>query len=345
MNKNHNPFASTVRNAGNVLIVDDEIVQRALMTEVIKSGGESFEIYSTDNGYEALNILEKHSIDVVLIDKCMPIINGDELVSEIRNRAKFKLLPIIMVTGNASSEDLSHSLEVGANDFVCKPFLPLELLARIRSAIRSKQLTDQLDHADTLLFNVAKMVESKDPLTSNHCYRLSQMAKIFGEHLNLSRPEIENLVRGSIVHDIGKLGIPDAILLKPGSLDKDEWEIMESHTTIGADLIDGLSSFKEVIPIVLYHHERWNGTGYPYRLAGEEIPLLARVFQIIDVFDALRSTRPYKDEMSLEVIFEILHEETEKGYYDPHLVSQFINFLQRNPDIFTFKELKSTATA
>ena len=314
--------------AYKVLVVDDEPVQRELLKDILSNAPDDYHVLQAKNGKEALELLRRVSVDAVLLDKRMPVMDGDELCHLIRNELKLALLPIIMVTGTNSSDELIRSFTMGASDFIRKPYSPIELLARVKSAIATKRLTDQLDTSETLLFTLARMVEAKDETTGDHCSRLAHMGMVFGQALNLSDDEIEALRRGGILHDIGKLGIPDSILLKKGPLTEEEWVIMRTHTMIGAHLCEGLSSMRGVIPIILHHHERWNGTGYPHGLAGEKIPLLARVFQIVDIYDALASERPYKKPLALDQIIAILEQEIDKGWRDPSLVKVFLDILR-----------------
>jgi putative two-component system response regulator len=315
-----------------ILIVDDEPLQRQLLRDLLEESGLEFQLEEARDGQEALLKVAQRNFDVVLTDKRMPIIDGDEVCRRIRNDLSLPFVPIIMVTGTHTTEELSRSFAAGASDFVRKPYNPLELSARIKSAVQNKRLTDQLDSAESLLFALARMVEAKDETTGDHCTRLAHAAVTFGQELCLDEVQIEALRRGGILHDIGKLGIPDSILLKQGALDNDEWAIMREHTTIGANLCRSLASMKHVVPIILHHHERWDGSGYPHGLAGEKIPLLARVFQLLDIYDALSSERPYKKALSPEKVISILEEEAGKGWRDPELTTTFIQILRLQPE-------------
>lgn len=207
----------------------------------------------------------------------------------------------------------------------------MELLARVTAAANQKRVTDQLDNAESMLFSLARMVEVKDKETGDHCSRLEHMATVFGKALGLNSQELIALRRGSVLHDIGKIGISDKILLKNGPLTEEEWIIMREHTVIGGDLCSNLKSMRLTAPSVRHHHERWDGSGYPNGFAGEEIPYLARVFQIIDIYDALASKRPYKEQFSTDKIISIFEQETAKGWRDPELVSAFLNILRERP--------------
>ncbi len=320
-----------------ILIVDDESDQRDLIEEFLLASTIEYDIKQACNGVEALKILKVEPIDAVLLDKRMPLMDGDELCRRIRADLKMDLLPIIMVTATNACDELSRSFAAGANDFIHKPYNRTELLARLGNAVANKRLTDQLDNADNLLFTLARLVEAKDTTTGDHCSRLMHMGVSFGKRLGLEDEEIDALRKGGILHDIGKLAIPDSILLKDGPLDEEEWEVMKNHAMIGAQLCEGLHSMKTVIPIILSHHERWDGSGYPYGLVGEEIPLLARIFQILDIYDALSSKRPYKEAFSTEQIITIFEQETNRGWRDPFLVKEFINFIETSSE-----ELKIT---
>jgi len=201
----------------------------------------------------------------------------------------------------------------------------------VRVAAQRKRAMDQLDSTESTLFALARMVEAKDENTGDHCSRLAHKAVGFGRALGLSTPELHALRRGGVLHDIGKLGIPDHILLKPGALTDEEWTVMRQHTTIGYHLVSNLRSMRLTAPIIRHHHERWDGSGYPDRLAGEAIPLLARVFQIVDIHDALTYERPYKKALSEAQARAILEEETARGWRDPALIRAFFDWTDRNP--------------
>ncbi|MEC7583666.1 MAG: HD domain-containing phosphohydrolase, partial [Planctomycetota bacterium] len=183
-----------------------------------------------------------------------------------------------------------------------------------------------LDDAERVLESLARSVEAKDGTTGDHCDRLKWGGRAFGAHLGLSEPDIKALERAGILHDIGKVGIPDAVLQKPGKLNSEEWQLMKQHPVIGAELLAPLRTMQRVVPIVRHHHERWDGQGYPDGLAGEEIPLLARVFQLLDAFDALTSERPYKSAMTPEESLATLEKEAAEGKWDPRLLREFQAF-------------------
>ena len=221
-------------------------------------------------------------------------------------------------------------IEAGGDDFLSKPFDRLELSARVKSLVHQKRLNEDLDHAEQVLFSVARIVESRDPDTGDHCQRLVTMAETFGEFINLSRNEIRDLMWGGYLHDIGKIGIPEAVLLKAGKLTAEEWVIMKQHVIIGEQICQPMRTLKGVLPIIRYHHERWDGTGYPNGLAGNKIPYLAQVFQVLDIYDTLISERPYKKAFTPTEALEIMREETAKGWRNPELIEQFSKFILSN---------------
>jgi putative two-component system response regulator len=313
-----------------VLIVDDDAAHRNLVSEILSA--PLFSVSTAMSGRDALELLTQKEFDVVLVDKVMPEMSGDELCQAIRERYNRHILPVIVVTGSHGYADLSISLAGGANDFIRKPYDPNELIARVRSAATTKRLTDQMESAETLLFGLARMVEAKDECTGDHCSRLAHYAEVFGAALGLGERDLAALKSGAILHDIGKLAIPDRILLKPGTLSEQEWVLMKQHTVIGAMLCGELKSLRSAVPIIRHHHERWDGSGYPDGLAGSEIPLLAQIFQLLDVFDALTTARPYKEAWSVERARDIIEEEMNKGYYNPALTREFLALLRADAD-------------
>ncbi len=310
---------------GRVLVVDDMETNRILLRRVLPES--DYEIYDAGSGEAAIKLLQEQEVDVILMDVMMPGMSGFEACTYIRQELGMELVPILMLTALDNPDDVAQGMDAGANDFLTKPFNKVELRARVHAALERKRLTDRLDNTESVLFSLARMVEARDGGTGDHCDRLSHIAVLFGEVLGLGFEDLEALRRGGVMHDIGKLGIPDAILLKPGRLDPDEWQAMKQHATIGAALCSPLNTMKKTVDIIRSHHEKWDGSGYPDGLKGEEIPMLARVFQIVDVFDALRSERPYKPAFSLEKSRQILSEEAEQGYWDPQLTAVFLDLL------------------
>ena len=319
-----------------VLIVDDDPAHRRLVVEILAP--PAFTVSTAVSGPAALMQLSLTEFDVVLLDRVMPGMDGDELCRAIRQRFNRHILPVIVLTGSQADADLSTSLAGGANDFLRKPYDPNELIGRVSAAAATKRLTCQMESAETLLFGLARMVEAKDECTGDHCARLAHYAERFGAALGLGGRDLAALKSGAILHDIGKLAIADRILLKAGPLIEAEWLLMKQHPVIGAILCDELKSLRGAVPIIRHHHERWDGSGYPDGLAGSEIPLLAQVFQLLDVFDALTSERPYKAAWSLERACSIIEEEMNKGFYNPALTHEFLDLLRSDiPAMMNFE--------
>jgi putative two-component system response regulator len=289
---------------------------------------EGYEVLEADSGSAALEAVVSGKPDLILLDVMMPGMDGFEVCHRLKQDEHTRLIPIVFVTALPDRRARLKGIEAGGDDFLTKPFDQLELSARVRSLVRQKRLNEDLDHAEQVLFSIARTVESRDPNTGNHCERLVEWGKTFGEFLGLSRSEIRDLTWGGYLHDIGKVGIPDAILLKPGKLLPEEWVIMQQHVLIGEKICQPLRTMRGVVPIIRHHHERWDGSGYPDGLIGDQIPDLAQIFQIIDIYDALTSERPYKKAFTPEEALAILDEETAKGWRNPKLIEQFKEFIQ-----------------
>ncbi|MGI8500015.1 MAG: response regulator [Hassallia sp.] len=312
-------------DAPKVLVVDDHPASR--LTAVALLAMEGYEVIEADSGYTAIELVMQKQPDLILLDVMMPGIDGFQVCQLLKQDEHTRLIPVIFITALNDKRSRIKGIEVGADDFLTKPFDRLELAARVKSLVRQKRLNEDLDHAEKVLFSIARAIESRDPNTGDHCERLVTLGEAFGEFLNLSRNQIRNLMWGGYLHDIGKVGIADAVLLKCGKLTPDEWDIMKKHVLIGEQICQPLRSMRGVIPIIRHHHERWDGSGYPDGLKEDEIPYMAQVFQIIDIYDALTSERPYKRAFSEEEALSVMTEETAKGWRNPKLMLQFTEFI------------------
>lgn len=319
-----------------VLVVDDHPSSR--LTAVALLTAEGYSVMEADSGLTAIAQVLDQDPDLILLDVMMPGMDGYEVCRRLKADDQTRLIPIVFVTALDDRQARLKGIEAGGDDFLTKPFDQLELSARVRSLVRQKRLNQDLDHAEKVLFSIARTIESRDPNTGDHCERLVAQGHAFGEFLKLPRYEIRDLMWGGYLHDIGKVGIPDAILLKPGRFTPDEMEIMKQHVLIGERICQPLRTMRGVTPIIRHHHERWDGTGYPDGLAGHDIPYLAQVFQLIDIYDALTSERPYKKAFTLEEAIGILREETAKGWRNPELVEQFIEFLYMTENQRAFRD-------
>lgn len=312
----------------NILVVDDDQTNLLVIEKMLTSYGCTVE--KAINGQEALDKVWDTPPDVILLDVMMPGMNGFEVCQKLKSSQMTRLVPVIIVTALQEREDRIKGIQSGCDDFISKPIDRLELIARVHALGQMKRLNDDLDHAEAVVLSLARAVEAKDHTTGDHCDRLMMLCRHFGEFLGLAEKDLRTLERASILHDVGKIGVPDTILLKPGKLTDEEWSVMYTHPILGEEICHPLKSLQDVCPIIRHHHEKFNGTGYPDGLVGDSIPYLARVFQIIDAYDALTSARPYKAAFSIEESIQILRDETEKGYWDKDVVEKFIAFIQKN---------------
>lgn len=318
-------FAS--KRSPRILVVDDNQDNAHLMQELL--GTRGYEVVTAINPRQAELQMQSDPPDLVLLDVVMPGKSGYELCREWKNNPAIRLIPVIMITGLTEREDRIRGIEAGADDFLNKPLCPEELFARVKSLIRLKDFTDELENAEAVLCTLGRSVESRDPYTEGHCERLSRYASELGEHLGLEEEEVVALKRGGFLHDLGKVAIPDAILKKHEALTEDEWQLMHQHPEIGENICRPLRSLRLVLPIIRHHHEHWDGSGYPDGLAGENIPLLARILQVVDVYDALRTERPYKPARCHEDTYHVMIAEAEAGLWDRRLVEEFFAMLER----------------
>lgn len=308
-----------------VLVVDDHPPSRARAISLLVL--EGYEVLEAENGQAALEQICNNSIDLILLDVMMPGIDGYEVCRRLKQDEQTRLLPIVFITALNDRRARLKGIEVGADDFLSKPFDPLELSARVKSLIRQRRLNEDLDHASQALFSLARTIERRDPNTGDHCERLVGLGQAFGEFLRLSRQEIQIVKWAGYLHDIGKIGIPDAVLLKTGPLTPAEQLIMRQHVLIGEQICQPLRTMQGVIPVIRHHHERWDGSGYPDGLIGHQIPVLVQVFQMIDIYDALTHERPYKLAFSSQESLAIMWAEVEKGWRNPELMRQFMHFI------------------
>ncbi len=312
-------------DAPKVLVVDDHAASR--MTAVALLAMEGYVVIEADSGYTAIELVPQKQPDLILLDVMMPGMDGFEVCQLLKQEEQTRLIPVIFITALNDRRSRIRGIEVGADDFLTKPFDRVELAARVKSLVQQKRLNEDLDHAEQVLFSIARAIETRDPNTGDHCERLMKLGQAFGEYLSLTRNQIRDLMWGGYLHDIGKVGIPDSVLLKQGKLTPEEWTIMKQHVLIGEKICQPLRSMRGVIPLIRHHHERWDGSGYPDGLVGEQIPRIAQVFQIIDIFDALTSERSYKKAFTAKEALKVMAEETKKGWRNPELMKQFEDFV------------------
>jgi putative two-component system response regulator len=318
----------TASSAGSalVLIVDDEPPNRELLRRMLARDG--VETVTAADGHEALAAVSKRAPDLVLLDIGLPGINGFEVCRALKASRATRLIPVVMVTGMIDRRHRISGIEAGADDFLSKPFDTEELKARVRSLLRLKRYTDDLESAESVILSLALTIEARDSYTEGHCQRLARFAVAMGRRLRLDTDDLTALERGGYLHDVGKVGIPDAVLRKPGRLTDAEFAQMKQHTVIGERLCGELRSLRLVRPIVRHHHERRDGSGYPDGLRGEQVPLLAEIVGITDVYDALTTDRSYRGAWTREAACAELARETALGKWRPDLVDLFIALAQ-----------------
>jgi putative two-component system response regulator len=306
-----------------ILVADDTDSIRALYRKLLATDGH--EVIDVGDGEAALAAVHKHHPDVVLLDVTMPQLDGLEVCRRLKSDPATRLTPVVLVTGLSDLQDRIKGIEAGADEFLSKPVHPLELRARVTSLSRMKQLLDALDSAEAAFMTLALTIEARDPMTNGHCERLARHAVALGTALGVSETEVQALHRGGYLHDVGKVGIPDAVLLKRGPLTPAEFELMKKHPDIGDSLCAPLQSLRSVRPIIRCHHERLDGSGYPQGLRGDEVPLLAQIVGICDVFDALTSRRPYRPAMSQEDAVRLLLQDAASGKFRRDHVETFLS--------------------
>lgn len=309
-----------------ILVVDDHPSSR--MTAVALLSVEGYDVVEADSGLAALEGVAQNNPDLILLDVMMPEMDGYEVCRRLKQNEQTRLIPVVFVTALNDRRARLRGIEAGGDDFLSKPFDQLELSARVKSLIRQKRLNEDLDHAGQVLFSIARTIERRDPNTGDHCERLVTLGQAFGEYLNLPRNDLRDLMWGGYLHDIGKVGIPDYVLLKTEPLTPSEWQIMKQHVLIGEQICQPLRTMQGVTPIIRHHHERWDGSGYPDGLVGDQIPYLAQVFQLIDIYDVLTNERPYKLAYSPVDALKMMRQETEKGWRNPALMDIFAQFIR-----------------
>lgn len=306
---------------GKILIVDDESAARTALETLLRR--EGFEVRDASSGESALVECASFRPDLILLDIMMPGLSGFEVCRRIKATPETRLTPVVLITGLSEPNDRIAGINAGADDFLSKPIDINELLARTRSLLRIKEYTDELESAEVVLESLALSIEARDPYTRGHCDRLAEMSVSLGRRLGMSPEELKALRQGGAVHDIGKVVVPDAILLKPGPLTPAEMAVIRKHPEAGERICAPLKTFRLVLPIIRHHHEKYDGSGYPDGLSGENIPLTARILQLADVYDALTTERVYRKPAAPEEGLRIMDREASQGWWDRSLFNEF----------------------
>lgn len=315
-----------------ILVVDHVDINRQLLKGMLKAG--PYRLLEAKQPVDALAILEIEHVDLIIAELIMGdasarTFSGLDFCRRVKANRRTRLIPILIITSVQGIDNEVAGLESGADEFLIKPLQPAVVRTRIRTMLRNKRAIDSLEEAETILFALAQTVEQRDKETGNHCQRLATLSVALGTALGLPNDDLQALHRGGFLHDIGKIAVPDSILFKRGMLNEEEWAVMRSHTWKGEDVCRRMRSLTPVLPIIRNHHEKWDGSGYPDGLAGEQIPLLARILQLADIYDALTSRRSYKSAYTAEEAVAILEKEAGMGWRDPELISVFCEMVRQ----------------
>jgi putative two-component system response regulator len=311
--------------AARLLIIDDEPGHASLLERLLSKDG-----YTVDTAGDidaAMAAIGRHHPDVILLDVVLPGGDGFSFCRRLKADAATRLTPVIMVTALGDRESRISGRQAGADDFLTKPVDGDELLARVRSLARLKRYTDDLDSAASIVMALAVMIESRDGYLDGRCHRIANNATAIGRAIGLGGDDLQTLHRGGFLHDVGMLAIPLRVLQKQGNLDRDELALVQSHTVKGDELCCNLRSLQPVRSIIRHHHERLDGSGYPDKLRGDEVPLLAQIVGVVDVYDALTTPRPYQETLSPKQALRILRDQVERGWRQPVLVETFASII------------------
>ncbi|MFC1602056.1 HD domain-containing phosphohydrolase [Pseudomonadota bacterium] len=347
--------------AATILVVDDEAVNIKLLERILKTSGY-MEVISTQDPCQVLALQQTHHCDLILLDINMPRMDGYAVMAQLKDELVGPLPPILVLTAQNMQQYRQQALDSGARDYVTKPFDTSELLSRVRNLLEVQlahkymrhhneileqkvekrtrdiqEANEQLNQSRLLIVRkLGKASEYRDEETGLHIIRMSKMSVLLGQAMGMDQYQLDLLLNAAPMHDVGKIGIPDNILLKPGKFEPEEWEIMKTHAQIGADILGGDESELLIMArdIALTHHEKWNGKGYPNGLKGKDIPLVGRICALTDVFDALTSKRPYKDAWPTDEAVALIKEE-DGQHFDPELVEHFFVLL---PEFVAIKE-------
>jgi putative two-component system response regulator len=311
-----------------ILIVDDNKVNVELLRTQLKPYQYNLEV--SYDGEDALSKIAAFPPDLVLLDLMMPKISGFEICRSIKQNKDTQFIPVIVITALQELDDKLKAIELGADDFLVKPINRLELTTRIKSLLHMKSLHDDLDTSESILISLAEALEAKDFYTRGHSERVAEIVVLLGRHMGMNERDLDYMRKGSLLHDIGKIGIKESILLKPGKLTEEEMAHIRSHPSRGYDICAPLKSLEPCLAIIRSHHERIDGEGYPDGLKADEIPLPAKITAVADAYDAMTTDRPYRKGMNKETALKIFENELGSGQWDPTVVKALIEVMRRH---------------
>ncbi|HEY7524000.1 MAG TPA: HD domain-containing phosphohydrolase [Candidatus Limnocylindrales bacterium] len=311
-----------------VLVVEDDPAIRILLTRILER--EGYRAVPVADGEAGFRSVAEQAPDLVLMDVGLPKMDGYEVTRRLRRDPRTSTLPILLLTGRTGHQDVVDGLDAGADDFVRKPFDQGELLARMRSALRLRRALVGMEASHAVVTALANAVEAKDAMTEHHCQRLAQLASRMALRLGLTIAETDAIAYGALLHDVGKIGVPESVITKPYPLDDEEWDLMRRHPEIGERICAPLAAFAAFGPIIRHHHERWDGTGYPDGLRGEGIPVGARIVSLVDSFDAMTHDRTYRAARPVDAALGEIVSQSERQF-DPELVPLLVEETLRGP--------------
>lgn len=284
--------------------------------------GSGYAVAEVGTGEKALERIRQDPPDLVFLDLQLPDQLGHAVLEAIRAEPATRLLPVVMLTGLATSAQKVRAYQLGVTDFLAKPFAPDELLPRVRSLVQLKQFADEHDHAESMIATLARTIDARDPYTAGHSARVAKYAELIARRLDFDETTILEVRRGALFHDLGKIAVPDAVLMKPGPLSDEERRVIQRHPVVGGELLAPMKTMAKSLPIVRHHHEKMDGSGYPDGLSGADLPLAVRIVTVADIFDALTTKRVYREALSLETTYEIFEGEVRRGWWDGEVLRE-----------------------
>jgi putative two-component system response regulator len=316
--------------AHQILVVDDNPNVALLLRELLAA--EGYLVETAGDGIEALERVAASVPDLILLDLDMPRLDGFEVCRQIKSSPATRFIPVVIVTAQAAFQTKLQAWETGADDFLTKPFQRVEVLARCRCLLRVKALIEERDCAEAVVFALARAVEAKSSYTHGHSERVKGLALRLAGGVGVPEDQWDLLAKGALLHDIGKISTPDAILNKPGPLTAEEFAVVKDHTWQGAHIVEPLHSMRAAVPLIRWHHERLDGRGYPDGIEGDAIPLLVRILAVADVYDSLASDRPYRPPIAHSRCLDLLRANAASGGLDPDLVASFCGLMEEEPE-------------
>lgn len=309
-----------------VLIVDDNPTNVELLYAYLKPHG--YDLEKAFDGEDALKKIESTPPDLILLDLMMPRLSGYEVCQKVKTDPKTQLIPVIVITALKELHDKIKAIEMGADDFLMKPFNKVELLTRVKSLLKLKELYDDVDRSEAIIFTLAEMLEAKDVYTRGHSERVAKYSVLLARAIGLDEQDQAWIHRGALLHDVGKIGVRESILNKPEKLSKEELAHIRSHPARGCEICKTLNSLSPLLPIIRHHHERVDGLGYPDGVSGNELKVGPRIVSVADAYDALTSNRPYRQGIPPHEAIKIMEKEKNSGQWDPELVDTFLKVIK-----------------